>query len=337
MTVTAPVRLGSAEIVPLTPELADAAGRLFVTRLDELRADVPAVRPSPADEIASSLRWVLERWPGWAALSGGRLVGYFAGLGLDGIRAPGIAALVPEWAWAVDRDAPARLLADLYAAAADEWRRRGWLHHLVQVMPLDLSFDRELAWLGFGPCVMDAIRDLAPEPASASTVPADIRLRRATEADLEEAIELKRGLEAHVQASPTFLHRDAEDLAEAKAEVAAWLGDPTRRLWVAEAEGHLVAFVALSNECVGIARVVTAPGVVHIVGAYTLPAYRSRGVAEALVQAALSDARQRGYETAAVDFETANPLARRFWTRFFAPVCISYERFLDPRAGEAER
>jgi len=65
---------------------------------------------------------------------------------------------------------------------------------------------------------------------------------------------------------------------------------------------------------------------VHVVAACTHPDWRSLGVAEALLAAALASARADGFATAAVDFETANPLARRFWARFFAPACISYER-----------
>jgi hypothetical protein len=43
----------------------------------------------------------------------------------------------------------------------------------------------------------------------------------------------------------------------------------------------------------------------------------------------VAGARSAGFERLAVDFETANLPARRFWLRSFTPVCLSFERHLD--------
>ncbi|MGC9520832.1 MAG: GNAT family N-acetyltransferase [Anaerolineae bacterium] len=54
-------------------------------------------------------------------------------------------------------------------------------------------------------------------------------------------------------------------------------------------------------------------------------------VATALLSHALAWAREAGYRRCAVDFETTNPLARRFWLRHFTPVTYSLGRHVDRR------
>jgi GNAT superfamily N-acetyltransferase len=76
------------------------------------------------------------------------------------------------------------------------------------------------------------------------------------------------------------------------------------------------------------ARIVRDERTASISGAFVRPEHRRAGVADALLDAAVSWARDGGYERLAVDFETANLLATRFWTRHFRPVTYSLCRRL---------
>jgi GNAT superfamily N-acetyltransferase len=54
-------------------------------------------------------------------------------------------------------------------------------------------------------------------------------------------------------------------------------------------------------------------------------------VATALLDRALTWAREAGYVRCAVDFEAMNVVAARFWLRHFRPVCHTLARHLDER------
>ena len=55
-----------------------------------------------------------------------------------------------------------------------------------------------------------------------------------------------------------------------------------------------------------------------------LPA--ASGVGAALLSHALAWAKEQGYQRCSVDYEAANPPARRFWERWFEPVVFSLMR-----------
>ena len=75
----------------------------------------------------------------------------------------------------------------------------------------------------------------------------------------------------------------------------------------------------------------TDPTTIDVTGAYLKPEARGRGTADALLGKLLDWARERGYARCAVDFESANPTASRYWPRHFTPVCHSLIRRLDER------
>ncbi len=62
-----------------------------------------------------------------------------------------------------------------------------------------------------------------------------------------------------------------------------------------------------------------------------LPVHLLSGIGTALLSGVVDWARAGGFERVPVDFETANLLARRFWSSSFTAVCLSFERHLDDR------
>lgn len=71
------------------------------------------------------------------------------------------------------------------------------------------------------------------------------------------------------------------------------------------------------------------PGTLNIMHAYTEPAWRGHGIAAALRAQAISAGRAQGYVRCAVDFESPNITAARFWIRHFRPVCYSVIRVVS--------
>ena len=71
--------------------------------------------------------------------------------------------------------------------------------------------------------------------------------------------------------------------------------------------------------------------------AFTRESVRNKGVAMALLNRSLEWSCSQGYERCAVDFETMNFLASRFWCKWFEPVCYSLVRCIDERVANASR
>ena len=98
----------------------------------------------------------------------------------------------------------------------------------------------------------------------------------------------------------------------------------------------VVAYFArtLDDDACGI---IMDEGTASITGAYAVPGVRRQGVATALLRACVAWAAERGYARCAVDFESANIEANRFWRLHFAPVCYSLMRCVDEAAVAKER
>ena len=66
---------------------------------------------------------------------------------------------------------------------------------------------------------------------------------------------------------------------------------------------------------------------------YVNEEYRKDGVGRALVSCLSKTLEKEGAEFLGVDYETLNPTALRFWTKFFSPYTYSFHRRIDERIG----
>jgi ribosomal protein S18 acetylase RimI-like enzyme len=109
-------------------------------------------------------------------------------------------------------------------------------------------------------------------------------------------------------------------------EIAEVLEDPDNSFWVAFEGGQAMSYLRFEGQSFGACNIVRDESTMAITGAYTRPEFRGRGLAPALLDAALSDYRARGFLRCSVDFESFNPEAAAFWMRYFQPVCYSLFR-----------
>jgi GNAT superfamily N-acetyltransferase len=229
----------------------------------------------------------------------------------------------PEWGWAAEAVPGTGLsrravIQELYAAAAYRWVEAGFRAHYVSVLADDRTARGALAWLGFGDNTMDGLRDLTAIRASPG-----VAVRRAARADAPTLDELEDGLRAHLASSPVFFELGpARTLADQRKRIA----DPEAAVLLAEVDGQVVGHMLVGPSSDDAATVIRDAGTASISGAFVRPEHRRGGVADTLLAAAVEWARERGYERMAVDFETANLLASRFWTRSFRPVTYTLVR-----------
>jgi GNAT superfamily N-acetyltransferase len=110
------------------------------------------------------------------------------------------------------------------------------------------------------------------------------------------------------------------------AAFANLLNNPANSVWLALMAGKPVGYMRFEGSSFGAASVVGAETTVAITGAYTRPAYRGKGAAVALLDAALQTYAAQGFARCSVDFESFNPEAAAFWMKYFEPVCFSLLR-----------
>ncbi len=284
------------------------------------------------ERIVSLLEKLITHAPGTTVLRNGELVGYLAGHVLHEWRGRRT-AYAPFWAHAADGENQEPIYRHLYGHLATQWIANGCFTHLITTLAHDAGAREALSWMGFGMVVVDTMRDMTR--LSAPIV--EISIKQAEVNDIEAIVALDQKLASYHAGPPMFL-----PLIEKRGRSyhEEWLAKPTHALWLASRDGETVAFLKMCP--LDADYLVTDEKTIWIQGAYTKKLARGKGIGTALLDHALAWAQEQGYKRCAVDFESDNALACRFWLQHFVPVCFSFARRVDPRiawahAGREER
>lgn len=309
------------QIVPFEPMHHEAAAALAAAafRAGRRRNPLLPARWEQATTYLPELDAIQRHGSGVALVDGGRLRGYL--VAFEVTRGDRRWTFTPEWAWAASGRGRTGVIQDLYAAAADRWVADGTRTQHVSVHASDRVGLGAWSWLGFGHEVMDGIRDLTPIPTAATGV----RVRRARRSDAARLGDLEEGLRQHLAGTPVFFSLGAARTLE---EQRRRIGRADAAVLLAEVGGEIVGHLLVGPSSDDAATVIRDERTASIVGAFVRVEHRRAGVAETMLATAVAWARDGGYERIAVDFETANLLATRFWTRYFRPVTYSLVRRL---------
>ena len=184
--------------------------------------------------------------------------------------------------------------------------------------------------LGFGRNGAYGIQPAAPRRCSSA-----VAVRVAGIEDLDTVACLALVEIKHRSAPPMFAPRHDRPLADLIAEHRA-LHESGAAHFVAAVDGRDVGL--LTVELTSPVPRLCPAGQPYIGPTATLPGARGRGVGHALVDAALTWAYARGYQTISVDFDTANPLSRPFWLNAgFHPAGYGVLRLIDGGALDQPR
>lgn len=311
------------QIISFREDHLDEAAQLFIQNFKKLRQSVPALPPGMEDPqaVAKRIAELMAASPGLAAVENGQLKGYLGWWLIEGFRnTPRKAAYCPVYAHAADPQALEPVYMALYREAASRWHAAGCQVHVLTLLANDKAAERFWFWNGFGMLVVDAIRDIQPVGASA---PKKLDIRRAEMEDAETIAALEVEHWRHYAQPPTLMAPQAPQDAAAYRN---FLSDPHNSVWLALDGEKAVAYMRFEAQSFGAAEIVRSDTTTAITAAYTQPAFRGRGAAPALLEAALQHYRALGYERCSVDFESINPEASAFWLRYFSPVCFSVNR-----------
>jgi GNAT superfamily N-acetyltransferase len=312
----------SLEIAAPREEHLEAAATLVSASYQALRGQIPVLpaRYQEEDAVLDLLRDLYNEADGVVAVQDGLLVGFLMSLVIPDFMGKR-SAYSPVWANAAAPGQSRRIYEEMYTRISERWVKDGCLTHLVSLMAHDRQALEAWNWLGFGLVNVDGVRPLTPLASDQ----AKVDVRQAGLQDAEILSELGRALERHEASAPTFWIHKLDDFGEK-------LRQPGNAAWLAVEGGQVLGFLALEPgddcECALLRDAKT----VNISGAYTLEAARCKGAATSLLEQALAWARAQGYQRCAVDFESMNTLARRFWMRWFEPVSYSLVRSIDERS-----
>jgi GNAT superfamily N-acetyltransferase len=312
-------------LVPFAPEHVLAAADLIAVAASRQRSLVPALPAAWTDptHVARALAGIADRGAGLAALDDGDLVAFHLALSIDG--RGGRFTYTPDIAHAAPPDPEARVRSRLYAELAAVWVRDFCTEHVISVPAGDETALAAYARLGFGHHVLDLVADL--RPIEAGPPPEGVTIRRARPADAAVLVEMDAGLRRHLEASPVFLRLPAQAPLEIHRRR---LEDQSGATFLAERDGAGVAFLRIGPCASDIAMTLRDPGTASVTGAFTRPEIRGLEVGTGLLAAAVAWAADNGYARWAVDHESANLEASRFWARHAVPVTVSLSRRLAP-------
>ncbi|MGE0541429.1 MAG: N-acetyltransferase family protein [Dehalococcoidia bacterium] len=335
----------TTEIVPFTPDHLDAAAALLAARQRSIRTEQPGLSARYTDPTET--RPVVEQAlanevaTGMVAIRDGRFIGYLIGYLIGEMVLPR-PSYRPRAAWVdyaghavdVDDDDGGETYRSLYAALAPRWISRGSFAHCVIVPAHDQQALAAWHSLGFGQFHALGLRDTSPPAQRVS--PPGIEIDHAGLEDAEPIVQMRRRLALHHTTSPIFEAYLPEEDAWFRTNTPERLADPETRILIAVRNSQPVGTFTVAPA--GPRDAMAHPDrSLHIDEGFTESTERGGGVGSLLLDAALSEAREEGYEWCSVSWRTANLQANRFWRgNGFRPVYYRLLREIDPRIAWAK-
>lgn len=210
----------------------------------------------------------------------------------------------------------------MYERAAEKWALAGAASHSICLYAHDKSAKDQLFNYGFGSRCIDAIRTMETIELVEQEEYSFVELSKQ---DYEKVYPLYEMLGNHMAKSPCFIVRD---LSFEKFMLSA--NEPNSRFFAAMMGNEMVAF--LKTTYGGETFITYYDDVVHIDGAFCLPEHRGRGIYGSLLNYVIQILKKEKNQYLSVDFESINPSAYNFWSKYFHIYTCSLARRIDEHA-----
>lgn len=301
----------------------DLAVQLVMAAYQEEKLAVPCLPDSQSlsELLRKEIAHLFSRGSGFAALSGGALVGFLAGYEIGPLfgSSPGI--YCPVSGHGAVRENRTAIYQGLYAKAAQMWVEKGHLSHAVTLFAHARETVDTWFWLGFGMRCVDSIRKAEPVQAGP-----DISVCKMSAKDVPELAQLHREHNFYYGQSPIFMPREEEDPVQ---DLLEWLDKPGHHLWAAYLDGVPRGYMRIQPEAESFVSL--HPDVMNITGAYVDPSTRRSGIGAALLNAVNTWLVENRFPLCGVDFEAINVTGSQFWNKHFTPYTYSVVRRIDER------
>ncbi len=319
------------QIVDFTEEYIADAQALAMENYQEERRHVKSLPEmgifySPLCELAGNGLSV-------AAVENDRLVGFWGCEGPweneFGSTASGI--FTPIHLHGAVREKREHIYRRMYQSLAERLARQGIAYHTIALYAHDISAVQGLFTYGFGMRCVDAVRTL-DQITVTGEADRDIICREIGRADYPKIRTLRAGLGAHLGKSPCFIMMSdaAIDSWQQRKEsggvrvFAAWRGEEP------------VAYLEITDDGENFATKV--PEMQNICGAYCKPLDRGQNIMQMLLNHVITVLKEEGFSRLGVDYESINPSAWGFWTKYFEAYTYSLtRRIVESACGNLQR
>ena len=208
----------------------------------------------------------------------------------------------------------------LYQAAAEKWVNQAITYHAIALYANDSQAISAFFTNGFGLRCVDAVRPLE----NFDYKPYDgVAFTELAKKDVIMIREMRKLYIIHLGNSPCFMR-------SAQGDAEKWLNraeNRDSRVFVAMQTDKPIAYIEIRADGETFASAVS--GMMNICGAFCLPEYRGKDIAQGLLNYVITTLRTEGYESLGVDFESFNPNANGFWLKNFTAYSNGVVRRID--------
>jgi len=254
-------------------------------------------------------------------LVGHHYANFFGSTGARGIH-------VPLEGLGVSEGETAKTIGLLYQDAAHQWVTAGILNHCLTIYANQTEERDVLYQLGFGLRLADAYRSLHDHSGLPVAQDDEIEFTE-HKISVRRIYPLYLALVDHLRQSPMFMVRDntlsEDDFVESAMRQRARYFIARKRIG-----GDIIAYMKLIET--GENFITTAASMRSISGAYCLPEYRGTGLASKLLSFVCHQLEDEGFAQLGVDYETFNPQAWGFWSKYFQAYTYGLTRHIDDQA-----
>lgn len=324
----------SYEIVQTDKKYLDDLIGLFISNYNVIREKSPLLptKYSTYEGIKPSISWMLNNCNGVIALRDNKVVGYMSALILNQFKGSNRGAYTPEFSHSSISEDKVKI----YNLMRTElWKQLAQLEctvHSITLLDED-NLKTDFFMASYGLLVMDAMNTVDQLIATTSGNPTEKYTARIAGANEIESLKpLIIAYREYMSGPPIFNSLGDEDI---DIMLESWFMEEKRSVWVVESNN------GASNEIVGYANLITDPdnasyvvrdaAILGVSGTFIMKDHRNKGAGSVLFNTASIWAKQNGFEKISVDFESANPLALKFWLNHFKPVTYSLIRHIDDR------
>ncbi len=259
------------------------------------------------------------------AVKQGTVIGFFGGYYLDNINSHPKGFLTPiAWHGVLESENKRLVLSTLIAHMSQHNIKQKTYNLVVLVHAYDQETQGILFDLGYGGMTIDYVRGLETVPVKLSP---EITIKAVELSDLNRLLPLFRGIQDHLMGSPIFLHDD-DPYTSIIDDYTKQLKEGGNGLFMAWHHDEVIGYIKYTTKTIN-RQELNDGFTLGINGAYILPNYRSKGVAEALLNRLIEYTQEIGYQHIMTDCESANFSASSFWGKYFTVYSLGFLRHIN--------
>lgn len=313
-------RMDKMKITVFKREHIEEANILALTAYEEERRSVMAL---PEVVTFPDMNYFADNGMGVAAFEEGKLAGFLCSTAVfdnafGSTEVKGIFS--PMWANGAAMENRAKIYAAMYQEAAGKWVNEGAVSHGICLYAHDETAQKQFFRYGFGLRCVDSIRAMEQIDCKPGK---NYEFTELAPWEYKLAYPLDVLLHKHYCKSPFFMNRRQETCEDFCAGCVA----EQDRCFAAKYEDKICAYLKISRS--GETFITDHPKYLNITGAYCLEDHRGRGVYQNMLNYAVHILKAEGYCLLGVDFESFNPTAAGFWSKYFTAYTHSVVRRID--------